>query len=114
MLDHRPLLTICAVVLATGSPLAAAEVLAEPHQRPNVIFILADDLGWKDIGCYAGPVKTPALDSLAAKGARFTDFHSGAAVCSPSRATALTGRQHLRTGVYSWIHDYNQNSHLRF
>jgi len=57
-------------------------------------------------------VKTPALDSLAAQGVRFTDFHSGAAVCSPSRATLLTGRQHLRAGVYSWIHDVDQNSHL--
>ncbi|MCH8218578.1 MAG: sulfatase-like hydrolase/transferase [Planctomycetes bacterium] len=75
-------------------------------------MLLADDLGWKDVGCYGGPVKTPTLDSLAARGVRFTDFHSGAAVCSPSRATLLTGRQHLRTGVYSWIHDYDQNSHL--
>ncbi|MCH7917214.1 MAG: sulfatase-like hydrolase/transferase [Planctomycetes bacterium] len=82
------------------------------EQRPNVVVLLADDLGWRDIGCYDGPVKTPALDGLAARGVRFTDFHSGAAVCSPSRATLLTGRQHLRAGVYSWIHDYDQNSHL--
>jgi arylsulfatase A len=90
-------------------------------QRPNVVVLLADDLGYKDIGCYGGPVRTPALDGLAARGVRFTDFHSGAAVCSPSRATLLTGRQHLRAGVYSWIHDagvyswihdYDQNSHL--
>ncbi|MFV1981184.1 MAG: sulfatase-like hydrolase/transferase, partial [Rhodothermia bacterium] len=78
----------------------------------NVILLLADDLGWKDIGCYGGPVKTPALDSLAARGMRFTDFHSGAAVCSPSRATLLTGRHHVRTGVYSWINDNDQDSHL--
>ena len=82
------------------------------EQRPNVVVLLADDLGWRDIGCYDGPVKTPALDGLAARGVRFTDFHSGVAVCSPSRATLLTGRQHLRAGVYSWIHDYDQNSHL--
>jgi len=81
-------------------------------KRPNVVVLLADDLGWKDIGCYDGPVKTPALDGLADKGVRFTDFHSGAAVCSPSRATLLTGRQHLRAGVYSWINDNQQNSHL--
>jgi arylsulfatase A len=80
--------------------------------RPNIVVLLADDLGFQDIGCYGGPVKTPALDGLAAKGVRFTDFYSGAAVCSPSRATLLTGRQHLRAGVYSWIHDYDQNSHL--
>ncbi|MCP4785299.1 MAG: sulfatase-like hydrolase/transferase [Fuerstiella sp.] len=75
-------------------------------------MLLADDLGWKDIGCYDGPVKTPTLDSLAANGVRFTDFYSGAAVCSPSRATTLTGRQHLRCGVYSWIADWEQNSQL--
>jgi arylsulfatase A len=57
-------------------------------------------------------VKTPAIDGLAAKGTRFTDFYSGCAVCSPSRATLLTGRHHIRAGVYSWIHDASQNSHL--
>lgn len=81
-------------------------------QRPNVVMLLADDLGWQDIGCYGGPVKTPALDQLATGGVRFTDFYSGCAVCSPSRATLLTGRQHIRAGVYSWIHDASQKSHL--
>lgn len=75
-------------------------------------MLLSDDLGYQDIGCYGGPVKTPAIDSLAAKGTRFTDFYSGCAVCSPSRATLLTGRHHIRTGVYSWIHDASQKSHL--
>ena len=90
--------------------ISATSLAAERH--PNVVLLLADDLGWKDIGCYGGPVKTPALDSLAARGIRFTDFHSGAAVCSPSRATTLTGRTNLRAGVYSWISDYAQNTHL--
>ena len=79
---------------------------------PNVVILLADDLGYKDVGCYGGPVKTPAIDQLAKDGMRFTDFYSGCAVCSPSRATLLTGRHHIRTGVYSWIHDEGQNSHL--
>ena len=81
-------------------------------KRPNVVVLVPDDLGYKDIGCYGGPVKTPALDALAAKGVRFTDFHSGCAICSPSRATLLTGRHHIRAGVYSWISDADQNSHL--
>jgi len=74
-------------------------------QRPNVVLLLADDLGYRDIGCYDGPVKTPALDGLAARGVRFTDFHSGAAVCSPSRATALTGRadQFTRHQPLFWL-----------
>lgn len=87
-----------------------------PHSlqaaKPNVVMLLADDLGYQDVGCYDGPVKTPAIDGLAAKGVRFTDFYSGCAVCSPSRATLMTGRHHIRAGVYSWIHDASQNSHL--
>ncbi|MBF0196812.1 MAG: sulfatase-like hydrolase/transferase [Planctomycetes bacterium] len=75
-------------------------------------MLLSDDLGYKDIGCYGGPVKTAALDKLAEGGVRFTDFYSGCAVCSPSRATLLTGRHHIRTGVYSWIHNSTQKSHL--
>ncbi|MGI9241663.1 MAG: sulfatase-like hydrolase/transferase, partial [Verrucomicrobiales bacterium] len=90
--------------------LCLSAVHAAPH--PNVVVLLADDLGYQDIGCYSGPVKTPALDQLAASGARFTDFYSGCAVCSPSRAVLLTGRHHIRAGVYSWIHDASQNSHL--
>ncbi len=80
--------------------------------RPNVVVLLADDLGYQDIGCYDGPVKTPNLDKLASGGTRFSNFYSGCAVCSPSRATLLTGRHHIRAGVYSWIHDESQNSHL--
>ncbi len=95
---------LCTVALLTTSAFAG--------DRPNVVVLLADDLGYKDIGCYGGPVKTPALDQLAATGTRFTDFYSGCAVCSPSRAVLLTGRQHIRAGVYSWIHDASQNSHL--
>ena len=67
---------------------------------PNVVVLFVDDLGWKDIGCYGGPALTPTLDEMAAKGVRFTDFHAGCAICSPSRAVALTGRHHIRAGVY--------------
>lgn len=81
-------------------------------EQPNVVILLSDDLGVEDIGCYAGPVKTPALDKLAEGGARFRQFYSGAAVCSPSRATLLTGRHHIRTGVYSWVFNRTQKSHL--
>jgi len=80
--------------------------------RPNVVLFLADDLGSKDLRCYGGPVKTPNLDFLAKRGVRFTSFHAGAAVCSPSRATFLTGRQHLRTGVYGVLQDSTHDAHL--
>ena len=98
-------LVACLIVALSAGVSFAAE-------RPNVVVLLADDLGYQDIGCYGGPVETPTLDQLAAKGARFTNFYSGCAVCSPSRATLLTGRHHIRAGVYSWIHDESQKSHL--
>ena len=85
---------------------------SEKRRRPNVIMLLSDDLGVKDIGSYGGPVRTPNLDSLAKRGLRFTDFYSGSPVCSTSRATLLTGRQHLRTGVYSVIQDHVHSMHL--
>jgi len=97
---------------ANEQAMTAGQKSLAGNKRPNVVVLLADDLGFKDIGCYGGPVKTPTLDNLAAKGVRFTDFYSGGAVCSPSRATLLTGRHHIRAGIYSWIHDYEQNAHL--
>ena len=100
---HRiPTLTALVTLLASTASTA---------ERPNVVMLLSDDLGYQDIGCYDGPVKTPTFDGLAAAGTGFTDFYSGCAVCSPSRATLLTGRHHIRAGVYSWIHDPSQNSH---
>ena len=79
---------------------------------PNVVTLLVDDLGYRDLGCYGGPVKTPTLDKLAADGVRFTDFHSGAPVCSPSRATFLTGRNHIRAGIYSVLNEKRHKMHL--
>ena len=97
----------CSLLLLTA--FASAE---DKQPGPNVVILLADDLGSKDIGCYGGPVKTPVLDKLAAKGVRFTEFHAGAAICSPSRATLITGRQHLRTGIYGVLQDHMHNMHL--
>ena len=85
---------------------------ATAKRRPNVVTLYVDDLGYRDIGCYGGPVKTPVLDKLAAGGVRFTDFHSGAPTCSPSRATFLTGRNHHRTGVYSVLDERFHRMHL--
>lgn len=69
--------------------------------RPNIVVILADDLGYGDLGCYGHPtILTPNLDQMAKEGMRFTQFYAGAAVCTPSRAALLTGRLGIRTGVY--------------
>ncbi|MDB4615489.1 sulfatase-like hydrolase/transferase, partial [Akkermansiaceae bacterium] len=79
--------------------------------RPNVIFILTDDLGYSDISCYgAKKVKTPHIDQLAAEGIRFTDFHTGASICSPSRAAFLTGAYPQRAGLYMGINP-NRTAH---
>jgi len=81
-------------------------------ERPNIVVIICDDLGYGDIGCYGHPViKTPHLDQMADDGARFTDFYSTAPVCSPSRVGLLTGRSPNRAGVYDWIPP--SNSKLR-
>ncbi|MDB4282270.1 sulfatase [Akkermansiaceae bacterium] len=79
--------------------------------RPNVIFILTDDLGYSDISCYgAKKVTTPHIDQLAAEGIRFTDFHTGASICSPSRAAFLTGAYPQRAGLYMGINP-NRTAH---
>jgi arylsulfatase A len=71
---------------------------------PNVVLMLADDLGYGDLSCYGSPeTNTPNLDQIASQGIRFTDFYAACAVCSPSRAATLTGRFSVRAGVYSWI-----------
>lgn len=67
--------------------------------RPNVVVILADDMGYGDISAYDGWIETPHLDRLAASGLRFTDFHSNGAVCSPTRAALMTGRYQQRAGI---------------
>jgi len=75
-----------------------------PHARaadkPNVIFILADDLGYGDLGCYGQQlIQTPNLDQMAAEGMRFTHFYAGAPVCAPSRAVLMTGRHVGHTSI---------------
>ncbi len=71
-----------------------------PAARPNIIFILADDLGYGDLGCYgAEDIQTPHLDQMASDGLRFTDFYANGAVCSPTRIAFLTGRYQQRVGM---------------
>ncbi|MCA9139154.1 MAG: sulfatase-like hydrolase/transferase [Planctomycetales bacterium] len=72
---------------------------AEQAMRPNIVFILADDLGYGDLGCYGHPVaNTPVLDSLADQGVRFTQHYSNGQECSPTRTALLTGRYQQRVG----------------
>ena len=83
--------------LAGSAPLLAAE-------KPNVVVVLADDLGWADLGCYGSKYhRTPNLDKLAAGGVRFTQAYAACSVCSPTRAALLTGRHPVRTGITDWL-----------
>jgi arylsulfatase A len=82
---------------ALGQLLGASLIAAE---KPNIVIILADDLGYGDLGCYGSPtIRTPNLDRMAAEGLRFTDFYSAGEVCTPSRAALLTGRYPIRSGM---------------
>src|SRR5687767_2022473 len=89
------LLMICIVALSLTSVNSAWPgriAAADLPQKPNVIFILADDLGYGDLGCYGQKrIKTPHIDRLAKEGLRFTDFYAGCTVCAPSRCVLMTG-----------------------
>src|SRR6266536_674643 len=77
-------------------------------KRPNVVFILSDDQGQWAAGCYGNrEIRTPNLDRLAASGVRFQNFFVATPVCSPSRATILTGRIPSQHGIHDWLRDFN-------
>ena len=92
------------IIIATASAQSA-----EPAQRPpNIIVILADDLGCGDLSLYGGWVKTPRIDRMAKEGMTFTDFHSNSSVCSPTRTAFLTGRYQQRVGIVDVIVGKNE------
>ena len=73
-------------------------------RKSNILFILIDDMGWKDIGCYGSAFyETPVLDRLAGQGMRFTDAYASCPVCSPTRASILTGKYPATVGITDWI-----------
>jgi arylsulfatase A-like enzyme len=86
--------------LALGLGLAATGWAAGAGTRPNVVFILADDLGWNDVGCYGSTFhETPNIDALARSGMRFTQAYAASSLCSPTRASILTGLYPARIGI---------------
>lgn len=89
---------------------AAALGLCADARPPNIVFLLADDLGQRDLGCYGSTFyETPHLDQLARDGARFTDAYAACPVCSPSRASILTGWWPQRTGITDYIEPDGRN-----
>ncbi len=82
---------VAALILVVLSASSHAQA-AGPGQRPNIIFIMADDLGWGDLGCFGQTmIQTPYIDQLAAEGTRFTQVYAGSSVCAPSRSSFMTG-----------------------
>ena len=105
MLQRIAFFLLAVWTVSIGGRLTAGEVPA----RPNIIVILADDLGYGDVQCYnpkRSKIPTPYIDALARRGMRFTDGHSSSGVCSPSRYTLLTGRYHWRTRLQQGIVGY--------
>jgi arylsulfatase A-like enzyme len=98
------LLTLTSLLLASLAALHAVDA----SRRPNIVYILADDLGYGDVQCLnpqRGKIKTPHLDRLASQGMTFTDAHSGSSVCTPTRYGLLTGRYAWRTRLQSGVLD---------
>jgi arylsulfatase A-like enzyme len=90
---HRAVFMGGAVVIAGGMSAAQGQNSRPTHEPPNIVFILADDLGYGDLGCYGQKrIATPSIDRLAAEGVRFTQFYAGSTVCAPSRCVLMTGR----------------------
>ena len=98
-MNVRPLLLL-PLVLLCGTGRLQAEMPAV-ESRPNVLLILCDNLGYGDIGCYGSELhRTPHVDQLAARGMRFTEMYAGSGVCTPSRASLLTGCYPRRVNMH--------------
>ena len=93
---------LCLLSLSWTIGSHAAETAAADREKPNIILIMADDLGWKELGCYGQKkIKTPHIDRLASEGMKFMQFYAGSAVCAPSRCNLMTGMH----GGHAYIRD---------
>ncbi len=102
---------ILAIAVILGLALCArSSVAADRAARPNIVFLYADDLGYGDLACYGSPVaETPRLDALARQGTRFTQFYVSHCVCSPTRASAITGHFPSRHRIYGHLAFFTYN-----
>jgi arylsulfatase A-like enzyme len=89
-------------LLAIGLAMSArlAEAQSVPQRKPNIVFILVDNVGWGNIGVYGGTIPTPRIDKLASEGIRFNNYNVEVQ-CTPSRSAILTGRHPVRSGTYT-------------
>lgn len=87
-----------AVLFCAGLLAALLLPAANASEKPNIIIMVADDLGWADVGYHGGNIDTPSLDQLAAEGVRLNRFYT-TPICSPTRAALMTGRDPMRLGI---------------
>lgn len=110
--------TVTAAILSstifTGSAIVAAETAppensaAADPAKPNIVFVLLDDMGWKDLGCFGAKIyETPNIDRLCADGVKFTQAYTPISICSPARASMMTGKHPLKLGIWSATHHIN-------
>lgn len=100
-----PIILLFAALLAAESA-SAASALAGAARKPNIIVVLFDDLGGRELGCYGNAFnETPRIDKLASEGMKFTRAYSAAPICSPSRATIMTGQMPVRHGITDFLED---------
>ncbi len=99
-IKRKIILTIVAIALL----FPACSANEKEQNRPNILFILADDLGWRDLGCYGNNIhETPHIDKLASDGMRVTDAYAASPVCSPTRVSIMAGKYPSRTGITNWL-----------
>tara|TARA_Y100001934_G_scaffold276199_1_gene372200 strand:- start:581 stop:1996 length:1416 start_codon:yes stop_codon:yes gene_type:complete len=101
---------ICVMLAFTllGKPLT---LIAQQDQRPNIVMVFIDDMGWGDLGCYGNPdIKTPNIDALAAGGIRFEQFYVASPICSPSRVAVTTGQFPARHKINSYLNSRARNA----
>src|SRR5215471_17495294 len=97
MFRRKSLLAVCVAMMFTMRIMAQ-----EQAQRPNVIYIMSDDQGWKDVGYHGSDIKTPNIDKLAAGGVRLEQYYAQN-MCTPSRAAIMTGRYPFRYGLQTMV-----------
>ncbi|HOJ53863.1 MAG: sulfatase-like hydrolase/transferase [Phycisphaerae bacterium] len=106
-MKHLLLAVLTALVMCLSAGVAPA---GEPASRPNILFVLIDDMGYGDLSCFGGQrVETPAIDRLAGEGLRFTQFYANAPICSPSRVAFTTGQYPNRWRITSYLDNRQAN-----
>lgn len=104
----RPFVFALAAISLFGTFANRAEADDKAGEKPNFVFFLVDDLGWADVGCFGSSFyKTPNIDALAGSGMKFTNAYAACPVCSPTRASIMTGRHPVRVDITDWIPGMN-------